>query len=58
VALDEILHLGGDEGNVGAEGVLGKTELDELTKKLTRPHAARGVMGTFFCSMSFELGQS
>jgi hypothetical protein len=57
VALDKVLHLGGDQGNVGAEGILGETKLDEL-RELARPHTARYVIYTFFCSMSFEFGQS
>jgi hypothetical protein len=30
VALDEVLHFGSNQGNVRAEGFLGKTKLDEL----------------------------
>lgn len=33
MALKKVLHFGGDQGDVGAEGVLGKTELDKLDKE-------------------------
>ena len=41
VALDEVLGFFGDDGNVGAEGILGKTKLDELDRKLAVCNADR-----------------
>jgi hypothetical protein len=41
VALDEVLGFFGDDGNVGAESVLGKTKLDELGRKSAVCNARR-----------------
>lgn len=41
VALDEVLGFFGDDGNVGAKSVLGKTKLDKLGRKLAVCNARR-----------------
>jgi hypothetical protein len=61
VALDEVLGFFGDDSNVGAESVLGKTKLDKLGRKSAFCNARREpsqLMRTFFCSINLELGQS
>lgn len=62
VALEKVLRLARDKRDIGAECILGETEFDELDYAVSIFTADYGAsqreLPTFFCSMSFELGQS
>jgi hypothetical protein len=57
VALDEVLYFLCDDGNVGTEGILGETKLDKLFL-ISVYWVDYADLRTFFCSISFEFGQS